>query len=75
MKYKILIKSSDQALRLSKIAEKFNFDIWIHGKSGQADAKSLLGLMLLTIENDVTLVVPDDVDANVFEKEIEEFRV
>ena len=75
MTYDIMIKSSEQALRFSKIAEKYSFDIWIQGKTGQADAKSLLGLMLLTIENDVKLVVSDDVDAEALEKEIEEFRV
>jgi len=62
-------------MKLSKIAEKHSFDIWIHGKSGQADAKSLLGLMLLTIENDVQLVVPDDADTRDLERDIEEFRV
>jgi len=75
MTYNIMIKSSAQAQKLSKIAEKYEFDIWIHGKSGQADAKSLLGLMLLTIENDVKLVVPDGVDSEALEKEIDEFRV
>ena len=75
MEYDILIRSSEQALKLSKIAEKYTFDIWIHGKSGQADAKSMLGLMLLTIENDVRLVVPDDADTAALEEEIKEFRI
>jgi len=75
MTFDIMIRSSDQALKLSKIAEKYTFDIWIHGKSGQADAKSLLGLMLLTIENDVRLVVEDGIDTTELENEIEEFRV
>ena len=75
MEYNIRIKSSEQALRLGKIAEKFSFDMWIHGKQGQADAKSMLGLMLLTIENDVKLVVPDDADTEALEKEIKEFIV
>ena len=75
MIYDIRIKSSEQALKLSKIAEKYSFDIWIHGKSGHADAKSILGLMLLTIENDVQLVVADDIDASELEKEIKEFIV
>ena len=51
--FDIIIHTSEQAQMLSKIAERYPFEIWIHGKSGQADAKSLLGLMLLTIENDV----------------------
>ena len=73
MVHNISIKSSEQALKLSKIADKYAFDIWIHGKSGHADAKSILGLMLLSIENDVKLVIDDKVDASEFEKEIEEF--
>ena len=73
--YNILIQSSAQAQELSRISEKYPFDIWIHGQSGQADAKSLLGLMLLTIENDVKLVIGDDVDASAFEEEIKDFRV
>jgi len=72
--YSILIRSSEQAQKLSKIAEKYPFDIWIHGQSGRADAKSLLGLMLLTIENDVKLVIDDDVDSRAFEEDIAEFR-
>lgn len=75
MEYNIRIKSSEQAQKLNIIAEKYAFDIWIHGKSGQADAKSLLGLMLLTIENDVQLVVADDVDTKELEKEIDEFII
>ena len=73
--YKIMIHSSVQAQELSRIAERYPFDIWIHGQSGQADAKSLLGLMLLTIENDVKLVVGDGIDVKAFEEEIEHFRV
>jgi len=75
MEYDIRIKTSEKALKLSKIAEKYPFEIWVHGKSGQADAKSLLGLMLLTIENDVKLIVSDDVDLRSLEMEIDEFRV
>lgn len=75
MTYDIMIKTSEQALKLCKIAEKYSFDIWVHGKSGQANAKSLLGLMLLTIENDVQLTVPDDVDTQEFEQEIMYFLV
>jgi len=73
--YSILIHSTAEAQELSRIAEKYPFDIWIHGQSGQADAKSLLGLMLLTIENDVKLVVGDGIDTKAFEDEIEQFRI
>ncbi len=65
-----MIERSD-AQKLNRIAEKYPFDIWIHGKSGQADAKSLLGLMLLTIEQDLKLVVDDDIDVRELRKDIE----
>jgi len=73
--YEVFIRSSEQAQNLSQVAEKYPFDIWIHGQAGQVDAKSLLGLMLLTIENNVRLVVSDDVDTKAFEEDIEEFRM
>ncbi|MCL1835236.1 MAG: HPr family phosphocarrier protein [Oscillospiraceae bacterium] len=75
MTFNIKITSSEQAQRLNRIAESHPFDIWVHGKSGQADAKSMLGLMLLTIENDVKLVIEDEHDTKGFEKEIAEFIV
>ena len=75
MTFDIRITTSEQAQKLNKIAERHPFDIWVHGKSGQADAKSMLGLMLLTIENDVKLVIEDNNDTKAFEKEIAEFRV
>ena len=75
MTVNIRITTSEQAQMLNKIAEQYPFDIWIHGRSGQADAKSMLGLMLLTIEDDVKLVVDDSIDASELEKEIEIFKV
>ena len=75
MNCKIKITSSEQAQKLNRIAEKYPFDIWVQGKSGQADAKSMLGLVLLTIENDVTLIVNGNVDTRALEKDIAEFRV
>ena len=75
MTFDIRITSSEQAQKLNKIAERYAFDIWVHGKSGQADAKSMLGLMLLTIENDVKLVIEENIDTVAFEKEIAEFVI
>ena len=75
MQFKIRITSSEQAQRLNRIAEKYPYDIWVQGKSGQADAKSMLGMVLLTIENDVTLIVSGDADTRALEKDIAEFMV
>ena len=73
MNIPIIIHTSDQAQKLNRIAERYQYDIWVQGKSGQADAKSMLGLMLLTIENKVNLVVKDGIDTRALEKDIAEF--
>lgn len=75
MNIPIRIMTSDQAQKLNRIAERYSYDIWVQGKSGQADAKSMLGLMLLTIENEVNLVVKDGIDTRALEKDIAEFIV
>lgn len=75
MTFNIKITTSEDAQKLNKIAEQYPFDIWVHGKSGYADAKSLLGLMLLTIETDLKLVIEDDNDTKAFAKDIEKFLV
>ena len=75
MTYDIKIKSPDAAQKLNRIAEKFPFDIWVHGKTGNADAKSLLGLMLFTLESDLKLVVDDNADVKHLLKELEDYLV
>jgi phosphotransferase system HPr-like phosphotransfer protein len=75
MTVNIKIMTSEQAQKLNRIAERYPYEIWIHGRSGQADAKSMLGLMLLTIEDDVKLVVDDSIDTAALEEEIKEFIV
>jgi phosphotransferase system HPr-like phosphotransfer protein len=71
--YNIKVNSMDEAQKLNRIAEKYPFDIWIHGKSGQADAKSILGLMLLTLESELMLVVEENVDVKHLEKDLADF--
>lgn len=75
MTFNIRLKDSEEAQKLNAIATKCPYDIWIHGKQGYADAKSLLGLMLMTMENEVKLVVDDDADVKHLRKEIESFIV
>lgn len=73
MVFNIKIATPADAQRLNKIAESYSFDVWVHGKQGTADAKSILGLMLLTLEDDLKLVVDDAVDAKDFTKDISDF--
>lgn len=39
----IRVKNTDDIQKINKIVTRYGFDIWIHGKSGMVDAKSLLG--------------------------------
>jgi phosphotransferase system HPr-like phosphotransfer protein len=75
MVYKILINNSEEAQELNRIASKYPFDIQVQSKNGQADAKSLLGTMLLTMESDLKLITSDGADTRVLEEEIKPFIV
>jgi len=73
MVFKIKIESSEKAQQLNAIATQFPFDIQVESKNGWADVKSLLGIMLLTMEEDLKLVIPDEVDYTSFEATIKPF--
>lgn len=73
MTYKIRINGPEDAQKLNAIATKYPQDIWIHGKQGTADAKSLLGLMLMTMENNVLLVCEDSLDDKQIRKDFAQF--
>ena len=75
MTFQIKLTSTEQAQKINRIVEKYSYNIWVHGKNGQADAKSMLGLMLMTIEDDIRIVVEDGIDTRALEKDIAEFRV
>lgn len=75
MTFQIRINGPEDAQKLNAIATKFPEDIWIHGKQGTADAKSLLGLMLMTMENDVKLVTEDALPEKTVRKEFAAFIV
>jgi phosphotransferase system HPr-like phosphotransfer protein len=73
MTYNIKISDPQAAQKLNQIATRYSYDIWVHGQSGMADAKSILGLMLFTLEKDLKLVVDDGVDTKSLEKDISDF--
>jgi hypothetical protein len=75
MQFNIRIASSEDAQKLNAVAQQLPFDVWVHGKSGYADAKSMLGLTLFILETELKLVVEDDADTRRLEKEIEPFIV
>ena len=58
----IRVKNTEDIQQINSIVTQFPFDIWIHGKSGMVDAKSLLGMFLLSLNEPLSLVVEDDED-------------
>ncbi len=75
MTFKIQIGSHEDAQKFNTLASKQPYSIWVHGIQGQADAKSLLGLMLVSMEKDLLLVVDDDTDADTVKKEFDKYIV
>lgn len=68
----IRIHNSDDIQKINYIVSKYSFDIWIHGKSGMVDAKSLLGMFLMGLTERLTLVIDDDIDDHMKKKLLEE---
>lgn len=62
MKKSIKVKDTNDIQKINQIVTAFPFDIWIHSTSGMVDAKSLLGMFLLGINEPLALVIPDEVD-------------
>ena len=58
----IKVKNTEDIQTINSIVTEFQFDIWIHGKSGMVDAKSLLGMFLLSLNEPLELVIEDDED-------------
>ncbi len=66
-------KNTDDIQKINRIVTQYSYDIWIHGKSGMVDAKSLLGMFLLSLNEPLSLVVEDDVDASDLLKDLEDY--
>ena len=73
MRVKISIKDMNQVTKINQIVCRYPYDIWIHGKSGMVDAKSILGIFALRIDEDLYLVTEDDIDTRLLYKELENY--
>ena len=69
----IRVKNTDDIQKINKIVTKYGFDIWIHGKSGMVDAKSLLGMFLLSLNEPLQIVLEDDVDPTALFKDLKDY--
>ncbi|UJF32388.1 HPr family phosphocarrier protein [Paenibacillus hexagrammi] len=73
MKTPIKVKDVKDIEKINQIVCKYDFDIWIHGVSGMADAKSILGMYVLKLNEPLALVIPDDVNYKALFKELGEY--
>jgi phosphotransferase system HPr-like phosphotransfer protein len=69
----IKIKNVNEIEKINAIVSKYPYEIWIHATSGMADAKSILGMFVLKLNEPLVLVVPDDVDSSKLFKDLKEY--
>lgn len=75
MTWKIKIESTEDIKKINDICCSFPFDISISNKMGIVDAKSLLGMFMLSSCPENFLVVEDDVNAKKLLKKMKDFLV
>jgi len=71
----IKVKNIKDIESINRIVCRYDFDIWIHGKSGMVDAKSILGLYVLGLDESLSLVVPDNVNSVPLFKDLAEYLI
>ena len=62
MKREIKVNDMKDIQKINHIVSQYLFDVWIHSDSGMVDAKSILGLFILSLNEPMYLVIDDDVD-------------
>lgn len=73
MKKTIKVKNIEHIQKINGIVSKYPFDIWIHSKSGMVDAKSILGIFALSLNEELFLVTDDEVDTHKLYSELAEY--
>ena len=75
MRKRIQIHEADDIMKINRIVSQYTYDIWIHSKSGMVDAKSLLGMFILSLKEEMFVVVEDDIDAGKLFEELEDYLI
>jgi len=73
MKKPIKVKSIENIQKINGIVGQYPFDIWIHSKSGMVDAKSILGIFALSLNEELFIVTDDGVDTHKLYAELAEY--
>lgn len=72
-KQPIIIRSPQDVFEINKIFTKYPYDIWLSSKSGFVDGKSLLGMYVLSMGEEVRIVTEDEIDTKKLMKELKPF--
>lgn len=75
MKIGIKVKNIIDIQKINQIVSTYSFDIWIHSKSGMVDAKSILGMFALSLNEDLFLVLEDGTSTKELFKELGEYVI
>lgn len=72
-KRSIIIRNPQDVFAINKIFTKYPYDIWLSSKSGFVDGKSLLGMYVLSIGEEVQIITEDEIDTKKLMKELKPF--
>lgn len=73
MKTKIQVNDMNDIQKINYIVTQYPFDVWIHSDSGMVDAKSILGLFILGLNEPMYIVVDDNVDTTKLFKDLGQY--
>lgn len=73
MKTKIQVNDMNSIQKINHIITQYPFDVWIHSDSGMVDAKSILGLFILGLNEPMFMVTDDEVDTTKLFKDLKEY--
>lgn len=64
MKKAIKIKNIQDIQKINQIVSNYSFDIWLESASGMVDAKSVLGMFAMGLNEPMSIVLEDGTDAS-----------
>lgn len=73
MKTKIQVNDMNDIQKINHIVTQYPFDVWIHSDSGMVDAKSILGLFILGLNEPMYMVIDDENDPTRLFKDLKDY--
>ncbi|NLI89731.1 MAG: HPr family phosphocarrier protein [Epulopiscium sp.] len=70
MRKTITINSVSDIQKINSIITQYPFEVWIHSDNSIVDAKSILGMFVLGLNEPMYMVIDDDVNPDSLIKEL-----